>query len=143
MLAAAAVSNCNNPCPELVARLSTEHARAIRTYTTQRRVQWGVGAYRSLKALPDLVSGTAVAWPRLAWGSAGELPELFAQADTGQAGNTMAKDGGFYGCVEDYVKERGGNRPIKKVSGCCCVLCEVSVLWCTTVTAVQQLAALI
>lgn len=39
----------------------------------------------------------------------------------------MAKDGGFYGCVDDYVKERGGNRPIKKVGQplllrACCVI---------------------
>lgn len=41
----------------------------------------------------------------------------------------MAKpqiDRAFYGSVEEYVKARGGNRPIKKVSGyaataVCCV----------------------
>lgn len=40
----------------------------------------------------------------------------------------MAKDGGFYGCVEDYVKERGGNRPIKKVGGL--LLCVVRICFC-------------
>lgn len=27
--------------------------------------------------------------------------------------------GAFYGSVEEYVKARGGNRPIKKVSSAC------------------------
>lgn len=30
--------------------------------------------------------------------------------------------GAFYGSVEEYVKARGGNRPIKKVSSACSVV---------------------
>lgn len=32
------------------------------------------------------------------------------------------QNGAFYGSVEEYVKARGGNRPIKKVSSPACVL---------------------
>lgn len=96
----------------------------IHTCTTHRLVQWSVGVYRSVRLSP-------------AW-SPGQQPPLHSywrEATTQQfracvcvrrQTGTMAKDGGFYGCVEDYVKERGGNRPIKKVSGYGCVLRETS-----------------